>query len=79
MMRAMGETMAIVMLLGNIMQVPRSLLDTGYAMTSKILNDITYHLIEDEPRSALFGIAAVLFLLEIIFVGIARKIGGRNS
>lgn len=79
MMRAMGETMAIVMLLGNIMQVPRSLSDTGYAMTSKILNDITYYLIDDGPRSALFGIAAVLFLLEIIFVGIARKIGGRNS
>ncbi|WP_321419482.1 phosphate ABC transporter permease subunit PstC [uncultured Methanomethylovorans sp.] len=79
MMRAMGETMAIVMLLGNIMKPPRSLLDTGYAMTSKILNDITYHLIDDRARSALFGIAAVLFLLEIIFVGIARKIGGKNS
>ncbi len=79
MMRAMGETMAIVMLLGNIMKVPGSLLDTGYAMTSKILNDITYYLIDDAPRSALFGIAAVLFLLEIIFVGIARKIGGRKS
>lgn len=79
MMRAMGETMAIVMLLGSVMKTPESLLDTGYAMTSKILNDITYHLIDDSARSALFGIAAVLFLLEIIFVGIARKIGGWKS
>jgi phosphate transport system permease protein len=77
MMRAMGETMAIVMLLGNSNHIPESLLDTGYAMTSKILNDIGYYVSQEGPRSALFGIAAVLFLLEIIFVGIARKIGGR--
>lgn len=77
MMRAMGETMAIVMLLGNSNKIPGSILDTGYAMTSKILNDIGYYVSQEEPRSALFGIAAVLFLLEIMFVGIARKIGGR--
>jgi phosphate transport system permease protein len=77
-MRAMGETMAVVMLLGNVPQVPRSILDGGvYVMTSKILNDITYHLTEDNARAALFGIAAVLFMLEILFVGVARKIGGR--
>ena len=77
-MRAMGETMAIVMLLGNTARVPRSLLDTGYAMTSKILNDIGYYVSMDEPRSALFGIAAVLFAIEIIFVGLAKLAGGRT-
>lgn len=78
MMRAMGETMAIVMLLGNCQHVPSSVLDTGYAMTSKILNDIGYYCAMDEPRSALFGIAAVLFAMEILFVAAARKIGGRS-
>ncbi len=77
MMRAMGETMAIVMLLGNCAHIPSSVLDTGYAMTSKILNDIGYYVAMDEPRSALFGIAAVLFAIEIIFVAVARKIGGK--
>jgi len=77
-MRAMGETMAIVMLLGNTAHVPRSVLDTGYAMTSKILNEITYYVSMDEPRSALFGIAAVLFAIEIVFVGLARVAGGRK-
>ncbi len=77
MMRAMGETMAIVMLLGNSAHIPSSVLDTGYAMTSKILNDIGYYCAMDEPRSALFGIAAVLFAMEIIFVAAARKIGGK--
>lgn len=77
MMRAMGETMAIVMLLGNIPQAPKGVLDVGYAMTSKILNDITYNLIDDASRSALFGIAAVLFFIEIVVVVIARRIGGK--
>ncbi|WP_321428492.1 phosphate ABC transporter permease subunit PstC [uncultured Methanolobus sp.] len=76
MMRAMGETMAIVMLLGNVGHVPGSILDTGYAMTSKILNDIGYYSSMDEPRSALFAIAAVLFAIEIFFVAAARKVGG---
>lgn len=74
MMRAMGETMAIVMLLGNTKKIPGSLFDTGYAMTSKILNDIGYYVAMDEPRSALFGIAAVLFAIEIVFVAIAKKV-----
>ena len=79
MMRAMGETMAIVMLLGSIPQIPGSIMDVGYAMTSKILNDIGYYLIEDAARSALFAIAATLFLMEIIVVAISRIIGRRIS
>ncbi len=77
MMRAMGETMAIVMLFGNMKIMPSSFFSYGYAMTSKILNDIGFHIAEPEPRSALFAIAAVLFLLEIVFVFLSRKIGGK--
>ncbi|WP_292728152.1 phosphate ABC transporter permease subunit PstC [Methanoculleus sp.] len=72
MMRAMGETMAVVMLLGNAKKVPVSIFDQGYAMTSKILNDIGGYVIYDEPRSALFAIGAVLFALEFIFVAAIR-------
>jgi len=78
MMRAMGETMAIVMLLGNSNSIPSSILGPGYAMTSKILNDIGHHFSETEPRAALFGIAAVLFAMEILFVGVSRNLGGRK-
>jgi phosphate transport system permease protein len=77
MMRAMGETMAIVMLLGNCQKIPSSVLDTGYAMTSMILNNIGSCIGMGEARSALFGIAAVLFAMEILFVAAARKIGSR--
>lgn len=76
MMRAVGETMAIVMLMGNIQVIPTSIFGYGYAMTSKILNDITFYIAEPEPRSALFAIGAVLFALEMLLVGVARVIGG---
>lgn len=74
MMRALGETMAIVMLLGNAMNVPGSIFDNGYAITSKILNDITYtYGMYPEATSALFGLAALLFVIEAIFL-LAMKI-----
>lgn len=77
MMRAMGETMAIVMLLGNMPKVPGSILDTGYAMTSKILVDANFYMADPVPRSAIFAIAAVLFAVEIIFVASIRILGGK--
>ena len=78
MMRAMGETMAVVMLFGNMMAIPSSLFGYGYAMTSKILIETGIYIAHPEPRSALFAIAAVLFAIEIVFVAVARKIGGNQ-
>ncbi|HUK38716.1 MAG TPA: phosphate ABC transporter permease subunit PstC, partial [Methanomicrobiales archaeon] len=72
MMRAIGETMAVVMVIGNSPHMPTSILDTGYTMTSKILNDIGYYLGEPEPRSALFAIALVLFVIELGMVAGVR-------
>jgi phosphate transport system permease protein len=77
-MRAMGETMAIVMLLGNSDHIPTSIFDIGYAMTSKILNDIGYYIADNEGRAALFGIAAILFLIEMLFVASIRLFNGKN-
>ena len=74
MMRAIGETMAVVVLMGNATNIPTSLFDLGYPMTAKILNDILYYIPELEPRSALFAIAVVIFLLEIAAVAVVRLI-----
>ncbi|WMW24914.1 phosphate ABC transporter permease subunit PstC [Methanolobus sediminis] len=76
-MRAMGETMAVVMLLGNSAGIPTSIFSSGYAMTSKILNDAGERMANAEHMSALFAIAAVLFLIEILFVFAARKLEAR--
>jgi phosphate transport system permease protein len=72
MMRTAGETMAVVMVIGNSARIPGSVFDTGYTLTSKILNDIGYYLAEPEPRSALFAIALVLFMIEIGMVALVR-------
>ena len=74
MMRAMGETMAVVMVAGNSAQIPSTILSPVYPMTAKMLNDVVSHSSEVMPRSALFGIAAVLFIIEILFVAGARMV-----
>lgn len=58
--RAIGETMAVMMVCGNIPRIPRSLLDAVTPMTAAIAKDISYA--GPQHRSALFGIGAVLFL-----------------
>jgi phosphate transport system permease protein len=77
-MRAMGETMAVVMLFGGAENIPTSLFSSGTAMTSKILSDVSFKISNEEARSAIFAIAAVLFATEIVFVGLARTVGGRK-
>jgi phosphate transport system permease protein len=74
MMRAMGETMAVVMLMGNSPVIPVTLFDPGYTMTAKILNDIMFYVSDPEARAALFGIAVVLFFMEILAVAGVRLI-----
>lgn len=77
MMRAMGETMAVIMVAGGSAHIPSSILDNTYLMTSKILNDIPEYMASDEPRSAIFGIALVLFAMEFVFVLLIRVITSR--
>ena len=67
-MRAMGETMAVAMLIGNSIKIPGSIFDTGITMTTKILNDILWNIADPEATAALFGMAVVLFLMEILGV-----------
>jgi phosphate transport system permease protein len=47
-------------------------------MTTKILSDVSFKIADEEARSAIFAVAAVLFATEILFVGLARAIGGRK-
>lgn len=62
--RAVGETMAVIMVCGNIPKIPRSLLDAVSPMTATIAKDISYA--GPFHQSALFGIGAVLFLFIVI-------------
>jgi phosphate transport system permease protein len=76
-MRAMGETMAVIMLIGGSQQLPRSILDTGVTLTAKILGDSSYYLTLPEGRSGIFAMAMVLFAIEIFFVALIRVVNRR--
>lgn len=77
-MRAMGETMAVIMLTGNSTQAPTTIFQPIYAMTSKIVNDVGGDRGDNmEVLSALFGLAATLFVMEIVVIYISRWINRR--
>jgi phosphate transport system permease protein len=69
--RALGETMAVNMVIGNTPQVSRSLLATGSSMASVIANEFT-EAVSDMHLSALIEIGLALFIVTIIVNAIAR-------
>ncbi len=62
--RALGETMAVTMLIGNTNSVPTSIFSTGNTMASIIVNQ--FGEAQGLRLSALFAIALILFLLTAI-------------
>ncbi|HTR76604.1 MAG TPA: phosphate ABC transporter permease subunit PstC, partial [Gemmatimonadaceae bacterium] len=81
--RALGETMAVTMVIGNAPKISASLFAPGYTMASIIANEFseattTLH------HSSLMAIGAVLFLITLIVNAIARLLvwqvsGGRGA
>jgi phosphate transport system permease protein len=69
--RAMGETMAVTMVIGNRPTVSFSLFDPGYTMASVIANEFT-EATTDMYISALIEIALLLFVMTIIVNMLAR-------
>ncbi|MCX6141721.1 MAG: phosphate ABC transporter permease subunit PstC [Ignavibacteriales bacterium] len=69
--RAMGETMAVTMVIGNRPTVSYSLFDPGYTMASVIANEFT-EATSDMYISALIEIALLLFVMTIIVNMLAR-------
>ena len=65
--RAVGETMAVLMVTGNSLQIPYSLFDPTYVMTSIITNQLGYAFVFPLWRSALFAVGLVLLTMSICF------------
>ena len=70
--RALGETMAVTMLIGNTDQMPTSLLDTGQSMASLIANQ--FGEAQGLKLSSLMAIALSLFLITAIINAIAKLV-----
>jgi phosphate transport system permease protein len=69
--RALGETMAVTMVIGNRPEVSASLLAPGYTMAAVIANEFT-EATSDIHIHALVAIGLVLFLLTMLINAVAR-------
>lgn len=76
--RALGETMAVTMVIGNRPEISASLLAPGYTMASLIANEFT-EATNDLHLSALMAVGAMLLLITFIVNGIARVLVYRVS
>jgi len=71
--RAMGETMAVLMVVGNVAKVPSSVLDPAYPLPALIANNYGEMLSVPLYDSALL-LAALVLLLVVVFFNIISRI-----
>jgi phosphate transport system permease protein len=69
--RALGETMAVTMVIGNTPEIHRSLLANGTSMASVIANEFA-EAVSDMHKSALIEIGLALFIVTIIVNALAQ-------
>jgi phosphate transport system permease protein len=72
--RAFGETMAVLMVVGNVPQVPRSIFDAAYPLTALIANNYGEMMSIPLYDAALLGGALILLLIVIAFNFVARLV-----
>jgi phosphate transport system permease protein len=69
--RALGETMAVTMVIGNTPQIKASLFAPGYSIAAVIANEFT-EATNDLYVNSLIELGLVLFALTIVINGLAR-------
>jgi phosphate transport system permease protein len=72
--RAFGETMAVLMVVGNVARVPHSIFDAGYPLPALIANNYGEMMSVPFYDAALMLAAGVLLLVVLIFNILARLI-----
>jgi phosphate transport system permease protein len=65
--RAFGETMAVLMVVGNVPQIPKSIFDSAYPLTALIANNYGEMLSIPLYDAALMGAALMLLIVILIF------------
>lgn len=74
--RAIGETMAVIMVAGNALKIPTSILDPVRTLTANIALELGYA--SGAHREALFATGIVLFIIIMILNTAATLITGRK-
>jgi phosphate transport system permease protein len=72
--RAFGETMAVLMVVGNVAQVPRSIFDAAYPLPALIANNYGEMMSIPLYDAALLGAALILLLIVLIFNILSRLV-----
>ena len=75
--RAIGETMAVVMVCGSIVQVPRSVFEPVITLTANIALEMGYA--DGELRSVLFLTGLIALLLVAFLMALANTISEREA
>jgi phosphate transport system permease protein len=75
--RAIGETMAMIMILGNAAQLPKSILDSARTLTTNIGIEMGYA--SGDHRQALFATGVVLFFIIMILNSLALLISRKGK
>jgi phosphate transport system permease protein len=70
--RAIGETMAVLMVCGNVVQTPSSVFDPIRTLAANIELEMAYAL--DDHRSALFVSGLVLLAMIALLIGLAERL-----
>ena len=75
--RAIGETMAVIMVAGNAVKVPNSALDSARTLTANIALEMGYA--TGVHRQALFATGVVLFVVIMVLNALAMAAMRRRS
>jgi phosphate transport system permease protein len=75
--RAIGETMAMIMILGNAVKMPSSILNSARTLTTNIGIEMGYA--SGDHREALFATGIILFFIIMILNSLAITLSRRRS
>ncbi|MCK5848557.1 MAG: phosphate ABC transporter permease subunit PstC [Caldisericia bacterium] len=71
--RAIGEAMAVYMVIGNAFKIPNSLFDPSRTLTSNIVGQIEEAALNSQHMHALFACGIILLIFVFLFNGISFK------
>lgn len=74
--RALGETMAVLMVAGNVVQVPGSLMDSVRVLTANIALEMAYA--TDAHKASLYVSSLLLTLVVVVIVALGRRLEARS-
>lgn len=77
--RAFGEALAVQMVIGNAVSIPKSLIDPTINLTSIITMDMGNTVTGQAWNNALWSMALLLLIISFIFIIIIRKIGNKGG